>query len=170
MTKLNTTKLGDDFESRSLEIIKKVIQEGQLGHMIDFLHFIPKAKYHSAKRKKEVTFDLAIEVWPPGAKRYVMVYLIECKNYKRRVSVDKINNFLFDLNEVGFANAKGIFISNSPLQEAAFNTADSAGMMVIQGESAENFKIVLHRRNGVQESKKIPFIKESIIEDLLDQL
>jgi ferritin-like metal-binding protein YciE len=41
-------------------------------------------------------------------------------------------------------------------------------MMVIQGESAENFKIVLHRRNGVQESKKIPFIKESIIEDLLD--
>jgi Zn-dependent peptidase ImmA (M78 family) len=169
MGNINTTAIGDSFESVSLFIIKKVIEQGQLGHMINFLKFIPKAKYYSEKRKKKVTFDLAIEVWPTGAKRYVMVYLIECKKHSKRVSVDKVNTFLFDLQEVGFANAKGIFITNSPLQEAAYNTAESAGMMVIQGESADNFKILLHRSNRDINRRKIPFVASTLNEADLDQ-
>ena len=27
-----------------------------------------------------VLFDLTIEVWPPGANRYVLIYIIECKS------------------------------------------------------------------------------------------
>jgi Zn-dependent peptidase ImmA (M78 family) len=169
MGKVNTTAIGDSFESVSLSIIKKVIEHGQLGHMIDCLKFIPKAKYYSEKRKKNVTFDLAIEVRPPGAKRYVMVYLIECKKHGRRVSVDKVNTFLFDLQEVGFANAKGIFITNSPLQEAAYNTAESAGLMLIQGESADNFKILLHRSNRDIAIHKIPFVASTVDEEQMDQ-
>lgn len=147
---------------------KKAISEGQLGYLSDSLRFIPKSKYWSAKRKKEVNFDLAIEVWPPSAKRYVFIYLIECKNYKRCVSVDKINTFQLDLNELGLANSEGIFITNSPLQEAAYNTADSAGLMLIQAESENNYKIILHRTNRDLVSSRIPFITSLINESDLD--
>lgn len=169
MQKINTTAVGDSFESISLSVIQKIITGGQLGHMIDFLKFIPKAKYYSSKRKKDITFDLAIEVWPPGAKRYVLVYLIECKNYKRRVSVDKVNTFLFDLNEVALANSKGIFMTNSPLQEAAYNTAESAGLMLIQAESEDNFKIILHRSTRGFELRKIPFLPSFFDQGSLDE-
>jgi hypothetical protein len=63
--------------------------------MIDFLVFIPKAKYYSQKRKKKVTFDLAIEVWTTGAKRYVMVYLIECKSSHIRAFYEIVNKLAY---------------------------------------------------------------------------
>lgn len=168
MEKINTTAIGDSFESISLVVLKKAISEGQLGYLSDNLRFIPKAKYWSSKRKKNITFDLAIEVWPPGAKRYIFIYLIECKNYKRRVSVDKINTFLFDLNEVGLANSKGIFMTNSPLQEAAYNTADTSGLMLIQAESENSYQIILHRTNRNLVTPRIPFITSLFNESDLD--
>jgi len=165
---MNTKKIGDEFESRGLEIINRVIQEEQLGHTAKFLKIIPQAPYYSQSRKKNVIFDLVIEVWPPAATRYTVIYIIECKNYQKRVPVEKIKSFLFDVNEIGFANAKGIFISNSPLQEAAYNLADSKGMMVIEGESAENYKIVLYKTNRNISLPQIPFINETVNTDLID--
>jgi Zn-dependent peptidase ImmA (M78 family) len=165
---MNTKKIGDEFESRGLEIINRVIQEEQLGHTAKFLKIIPQAPYYSHSRKKNVIFDMVIEVWPPGATRYTLIYIIECKNYQKRIPVEKIKSFLFDVNEIGFANAKGIFISNSPLQEAAYNLADSKGMMVIEGESAENYKIVLYKTNRNTSSPKIPFIEGTENVNLID--
>lgn len=169
MSTLNTTAKGNDFEDRCLKIMERIISDGQLGHLGGMLKYIPKAKYYSNKRKKDITFDLAIEVWTPGASKYVSIYLIECKNYKRRVSVDKVNTFLYDLSEVGPANAKAIFITNSPLQEAAYNTADSAGMMVVQGESADDYRIILHKTNRKDVNREIPFVKDTVQEDILDE-
>ena len=37
MAKLNTTEIGDRFESKSLEIIKKIIEEEQLGNLTEHI-------------------------------------------------------------------------------------------------------------------------------------
>jgi len=165
---MDTKKVGDEFERRGLEIITRVIGEEQLGHTAKFLKVIPQAAYYSPKRKKNVVFDMVIEVWPPGATRYTIIYIIECKNYQKRVPVKEIKSFLFDVHEIGFANAKGIFISNSPLQEAAYNIAESTGMMVIEGESADNYKIVLYKSNRNRDTAKIPFIEGTLDSTLID--
>jgi Zn-dependent peptidase ImmA (M78 family) len=165
---MNTSKIGDDFESRSLEIIKRMIDEDQLGHPAKFLKITPKALYYSSVRKKNIVFDLTIEVWPPGAARYIFIYIIECKNYIRRISVDKINDFIFRVNDVALLNSKAIFMTNTPLQEAAFNTAESKGMMVVQGESPDAYKITLYKSNFKISTGKIPFLKEFLRTDLFD--
>lgn len=167
-TKVNTTEIGDNFESKSLNIIKKVIEEEQLGHLAKHLKIFSKKRYYSNLRKKNIKFDLTIEVWPPGANRYVIIYIIECKDYDKRVPVDDIEEFHHKIQQVSGVNVKGIFISNSPLQEGGFNIAESVGMMVIQGESSDDFKIVLHKTNRNRKSNKIPFINETLDIGLID--
>lgn len=166
--KMSPTIVGDKFESKSLEIIKKVIEEEQLGHLADHLKIYQNKGYYSHLRKKNIKFDLTIEVWPPGANRYVLIYIIECKDYEKRVPVSKIEDFHDKICQLSGVNIKGIFITNSPLQEGAFNIADSVGMMVIQGESSEEYKIILHKTNRDSETNKIPLIKETIDKELID--
>ncbi|MES2591754.1 MAG: ImmA/IrrE family metallo-endopeptidase [Bacteroidota bacterium] len=166
--KLNTTKIGDEFESKSLAIIKKVIEEAQLGHLAPCLQIFSKKEYYSPQRKKNIKFDLTIEVWPPGAARYVLIYIIECKDFATRVPVNKVEDFINKLQQVSGVNVKGIFISNSPLQEAAYNIAESVGMMFIQGESSDDYKIILHKSNRSSQTNKLPLIKETISRELID--
>lgn len=165
---LNTTRIGDEFESKSLAIIKKVIEEEQLGHLASCLKIFSKKKYYSTLRKKDITFDLTIEVWPPGATRYVLIYIIECKDYATRVPVSKVEDFISKIQQVAGVNVKGVFISNSPLQEAGYNIADSVGMMFIQGESGDDYKIILHKSNRVIQTDKFPIIKETVDAKLID--
>lgn len=164
---MNTTEIGDRFESKSLDIIKRVIEEEQLGHMIDYIRIYQKKGYHSTLRKKKIKFDLTIEVWPPGATRYVLLYIVECKDHAKRVPVNKIEDFLSKIKQVAGVNVKGIFISNSPLMEGGYNIAESVGMMVIIGESSEDYKIVLHKRTRLTESAKIPIISDTLDNSLL---
>ena len=164
----NTTKTGDNFELKSLEIIKKVIEEEQLGHLINYLQIFQKKEYYSHKRKGNIKFDLTIEVWPPGANRYVMIYIVECKDYATRVPVNKIEDFHSKLQQVGGVNVKGIFITNSPLQKGGFNFAESVGMMVIQGESSKDYSIILHKTNRNIETKILPILKDSVKLELID--
>lgn len=165
--KINTTKTGDDFENRSFEIINRVIQSGQLGSTAEYLRIFRKKGYYSHIRKKEIIFDLTIEVWPPGADRYVLLYVIECKSYKTRVPVNKVEDFHSKLTGLINVNIKGIFISNSPIQQGGYNHAESVGMMVIQGESVDNYKIVLHKSNRNLKNATLPILKHSINKDLL---
>ena len=168
MTKVNTTKIGDQFETKSLEIIKKVIEDEQLGHSSNYLKIYSHKEYYSQLRKANIKFDLTIEVWPPGASRYVLIYIIECKDYNQRVPVSKIEDFHSKILQISGVNAKGIFISNSPLQKGGLNIAESVGMMVIQGESRDDYKIVLHRINKDHDLNRMSFINETINLSLID--
>ncbi|GAB3800175.1 hypothetical protein GCM10028819_24980 [Spirosoma humi] len=50
--KINTTKIGDQFEAKSLDIIMKVIEDGQLAHLADHVKIFQKKEYYSSLRKK----------------------------------------------------------------------------------------------------------------------
>jgi Zn-dependent peptidase ImmA (M78 family) len=156
---MNTVEIGDQFELKSLGIIQKLIESEDLGLFSKHIKVFQKKGYYSNLRKKNIIFDLTIEVWPPNAERYVMIYIIECKDYNHRVPVSKIEDFHSKITQVSGVNVKGVFISNSPLQEGGYNIAESTGMMVIVGESSENFKIILHKKTLNSEDVKIPFIK-----------
>lgn len=163
---MNTVKKGNQFEKKSLEIIENLKENGLFG-VKEFLNIIPKAKCYSELRKGNIEFDLVIEFKPPNADRPMMTYFIECKDYGKRVPVEQVQKFHSDIKQVSGVNAKGIIISNGPFQKSAYNFAESTGMMVIEGESVENFKIVHYKRSSENQSS-IPFIKESIDTDLLD--
>lgn len=164
---MSTVEKGNIFEEKSLAIIKKLIEDESLPLLEKYIKIRPKQKYPSRIRNGNVSFDLAIEVWPPNATNYSMIYFIECKDYKIRIPIDRVKKFYADITEVAGVNTKAIFISNSPFQKGAFTFAESVGMMIIQADSAENFKIILHKRNG-QVENKIQILKDSVNEILID--
>ncbi len=165
---MNTVEIGDKFESKSLDILKRLLEEKQLGLLTENIKIFQKKGYYSTLRKKNIQFDLTIEVWPPGAKRYTLLYIIECKDYKTRVPVNKIEDFHSKILQVAGVNAKGIFISNSPIQEGGLNFAESTGMMVIQGDSSEDFKIILHRKSRQPDSQIIPYLTITLDQNSID--
>jgi len=166
--KLNTKKIGDDFEIKSLRIIEKLIKDEQIGPLEKYLKIYSKKKYYSHIKGGNVEFDIAIEHWPPNASNFTMLYLVECKNYKTSVPVGKINEFHSKIQQVSGVNVKGIFITNSPLQKGGFRMAENIGMMVIIAESGTDFKIMLHKSNKGSNSKNIPFIKELYHPEYID--
>ncbi len=164
---MNTVEKGNIFEGKALTIIKKLIEEESILVNEKYIRIYKKKKYPSKIRPGKVEFDLTIELWPPNAERYSMIYFIECKDYKTRIPIDKVKKFHSDILEVSGVNAKGVFITNSLFQEGAYNYADSIGLMVVQAESAENFKIILTKRTELPENR-ISILKESLNNLLLD--
>lgn len=163
---MNTVKKGDLFEVKCLAIINKMLDDGDLIFLKENVRIFTKKKYPSIYRE-DVQFDISIELWAPNAERYSMIYFIECKNYSSRIPVEKVQKFQNDIQQVSGVNAKGIFISNMPFQKGAYSHAEKIGMMVIQGDSTENFKIILHKRNGVVENR-IQLLIDSIDKKLID--
>lgn len=166
---MNTTKKGDILEDKSIGIIEKILDDGLIGVMKQYARVYTKKKYPSNLRDSgDVEFDLTIEIWPPNADRYSMIYFIECKNYKSRVSIDKVKKFYADIQETSGVNAKAIFITNTPLQSGAYEYAMAKRMMVIEGESKDNFKITLYKRN-IEEENIVPILEPTLNTKLLDE-
>lgn len=166
---MNTTKKGDILEDKSIGIIEKILDNGLLGIMKQYARVFTKKKYPSNIRGSgDVEFDLTIEIWPPNADQYSMIYFIECKNYKTRVSIDKVKKFYADIQETSGLNVKAIFITNTPLQSGAYEYASAKRMMVIEGESKDNFKITLYKRN-IEEENIIPILEPTLNSELLDE-
>ncbi len=163
---MSNVKKGNKFERKALEIINSLKDDGLFG-IKEFLTTTPKAKIYSEKRKGNIEFDYIIEFIPPGAERPMMTYYIECKSYKKRVPVIQVQKFLSDIRQVSGINAKGIFISDAPLQKGALNLADTEGMMFIEGESVKNCKIIFHKRPKGSDFV-IPFLKQTKDDSLLD--
>lgn len=166
---MNTTEKGDILETQSVNIVKRLIEDELIGVIKEYARVFVKKKYPSNIRKNgKVEFDLSIEIWPPNAKRYSMVYFIECKNYKSRIPIEKIKKFHADIIETSGVNSKGIMISNSPFQKGAYDYADSLGMMLIEGETVDNFKIILHKRTK-EIDNFIPIITKTENLEILDE-
>ncbi|MDD7887016.1 ImmA/IrrE family metallo-endopeptidase [Flavivirga sp. 57AJ16] len=165
---MNNVKKGDVLEKKAIEIIHRLIDSKILYLDKEYIKIHSKKKYQSNIRKGKIEFDLSIEVWPPNADRYSMIYLLECKNYDKRVPMSEVKKFYDDIMETQGVNAKGIFISNSPLQKGAYEIAEVRRMMVIEGESKDDFKITLYRKNKPVENR-IPIMEETVDSSLIDE-
>ncbi len=144
---MNTTAKGDVFEKTSLKIIHNAIEEKRIGLIADFIKTFEKKPYYSKDRESNIIFDLSIELWPPEATNYSLLYLIECKNYSSLVPVSDLEEFYAKICQVSGVNVKGVFITNKGFQDGAFKYAKSKGMMLIIGESEDNYKITLYKSN-----------------------
>lgn len=81
-----------------------------------------------------------------NAKRYSLLYLIECKHYSsKNIPVDDVEEFLNKISQVSGVNAKGIMISNQKLSEGAFNIAKNKGLMWIHVPIGQKESIILNR-------------------------
>lgn len=159
---MNTVKIGDKFEDKSYHLIEKAIENDELGISKSSAKVFRKKGYFSAKREKEIIFDLSIEIWPKNAKRYSFLFLIECKSSNsKKVPVDDVEEFWGKIDQVAGKNVKGVMISDNSFQSGGLTFAKNTGMMLIEVDNEDNHSIILHRTEKEETESK-----EKTIDDI----
>lgn len=153
---MNTVEKGDLFEARAFVLAQKLVNDGNIPLLQQYCIFRQKPSYYSQNRKGDIEFDISIEVMPKGAPTYHLLYLIECKDYKHKVPVNKIEEFKAKVDQVSGKNVKGVFISTSGFQKGAYDFAESNGIMLIHVQDNDTPEILLHNaKNNWQRDTSI---------------
>ncbi|AEM69132.1 protein of unknown function DUF955 [Allomuricauda ruestringensis DSM 13258] len=163
---MNTVKVGDKFEDKSYRLIERAIENDELGISKSSAKVFKKKGYYSSKREKKIIFDLSIEIWPKDAKRYSFLFLIECKSSNsKKVPVDDVEEFWAKVDQVAGKNVKGVMISDNSFQKGGLTFAKNTGMMLIEVDSENNHKIILHRTDKEKDKKD----KKNSIEEIFSK-
>ncbi|MDC6383990.1 ImmA/IrrE family metallo-endopeptidase [Muricauda sp. SK9] len=154
---MNTVKIGDDFEKKSKQILKRIIDNHELSSIPAHCTIREKAKYQSYKRSgKNIIFDIAIEVKNPNAKKPILVYIVECKNLKSPVPVDDIEEFNDKVGGILGVQTKKIMIAKSGFQSGVMEVADNLGVMLVEVKE-DDYEIILHKS---EKTKKVDSSKD----------
>lgn len=159
---MNTVAKGDLFEARAFVLMQKLVNEGNIPLLQKYCTFRQKPSYYSQNRKGDIEFDISIEVTPKGAPSYHLLYLIECKDYKHKIPVNKIEEFKAKVDQVSGKNVKGVFISTSGFQKGAYDFAESNGIMLIHVQDDDTPNILLHNaKNNWQRDRISDYVAKN---------
>lgn len=86
----NTVAKGDAFEEKAYKLIETAINNGELGILPSAACIHCKTKYYSRDQEGDIIFDLAVKIWLPNADSYAYLFIVECKSYSSRISVDDV--------------------------------------------------------------------------------
>lgn len=143
---MNTTEKGDKFEEKILNHFKREISAGRFLARPDWCRIFWKKGYYSDRRKDDIKFDISVEIGPPDAAGYSILYLIECKDYEtRQVPINDVEEFHAKIQQVAGVNVKGVMVSSKALQSSALEYAKSTGIGVLRYFDESNSKWILHR-------------------------
>jgi hypothetical protein len=129
---LSAVAKGDAFENRVFESLRKLVESGDLGLNPDCCRLFQKKGYYSRDRGSDIIVDISIEVWLPNADRWSMLWVCECKDYKKPVPVDDVEEFKAKLNQIAGLNVKGLFTTSSAFQSGALNFSRSNGIGLLR--------------------------------------
>lgn len=160
---LNTTAKGDAFEKKVYDIISNLLSQDEFPANCRYSSVHHKYKLYSKKEEQYVIFDIAVETMMPNSNTPSMIYIIECKDYKRFVSVDKVRNFAYQLNEVGAH--KGFIFTSSGFQSGAYKIAkdNHIGLVKVSEDSTLNW--ILHRSDFNKRYEVLSDIKSYILDE-----
>ncbi|WP_426168558.1 ImmA/IrrE family metallo-endopeptidase [Pseudoduganella sp. R-34] len=142
---MNSTKKGDTLEHAIERVFNNMLKAGDFWCNPKLCSVHRKKGYYSKDREKDIVFDVSIECHLPGAERYSMVTLIECKNYSHSVPVDDVEEFYAKAQQVAAANVKLVLASNSAFQEGVVKFAKSKGIGLLRYFGDANTKWELYR-------------------------
>jgi len=123
---MNTTEKGDLFEKKVFEILKDLLSNEEFYVSGKRSKIYWKKKYYSKDTKNDVEIDISIETFMPGVKEYSTLTIVECKDYKSRIDVDKFRVLKSKLDEI--TSHKGILIANGDFQRGTINGAKAHGI------------------------------------------
>jgi hypothetical protein len=129
---VNATARGSDFEKDVLSYLEEEIKANRFFIQPEWSAIYHQRPYHSRDRNSNIIFDIAIEVTFPGLKTPSLLCLLECKDHNRKIQVDDVEAFFGKMQQVAAAGAKGIIVSRSSFQPAAFEFARSKRIGILR--------------------------------------
>jgi Zn-dependent peptidase ImmA (M78 family) len=144
---LNTTAKGDLLEEQVFKIISDLLKKGEFFVSSHKSKIYQKKAYYSADRGGNIIFDLSIETYRGNSEQYSLLTLIEVKNYSSAVPVNDIEEFESKITQIGKHNTKGVFMTNSVLQQSALNLARKYGIAIARVSDAGSLDWLAERKN-----------------------
>ncbi|BEP43329.1 ImmA/IrrE family metallo-endopeptidase [Variovorax sp. V15] len=144
----STTEKGDVLERIIRDLLQTEIEADRFYLKKDQCKIFWKKGYFSKDRGSKIIFDVAIEVYLPGAREYSLLVLVECKNYEHRVPVSDAEEFFTKVQQVAAANSKAIIASTAAFQHGTVEYAKSKGIGLLRYFEPGNHKWELHRSSS----------------------
>jgi Zn-dependent peptidase ImmA (M78 family) len=137
---------GDSLEKKCFELLSEMLSNDDFFVSGKKSKIFWKKAYYSEKRKGNIIFDVTIETYLSGASNYSLLTIFECKNLKKKVTVDDVEEFNSKISEVGEHNTKGVIVTTSHFQEGAYNYAVSQKLGLVRITSNDKFDWINYRK------------------------
>lgn len=152
---MNTVAKGNTFEDKVFKLIEAELNADRLGLTPPQARIFKKKGYFSKERNSEIVVDISIEIWPPNAKNYSLLWVCECKDYSSPVPASDVEEFKAKLDQIAGKNVKGIIASSNSLQKGALDYARSNGIGVIRILPDNQVNWVMHFITTVDFKEKL---------------
>lgn len=129
---MSSVSKGDKLEDETFELLNKELENGRLGIDSSSGKIFKRKGYYSKEREKEIIADISIEVWPPQAQNYSLLWVCECKNYEHKIPVDDVEEFKAKLDQIAGKNVKGVIATKSSFQSGALKYAQNQGIGLVR--------------------------------------
>lgn len=132
---MNTTEKGDRLEDAFHAYLCDQKERGLLVFDLyspDLCKVYKKKRYYCVERKRDVVFDVVIELFRKGRDLPHSYVVFECKNHARAIQERDVTDFSDKIGRL-FQNAiKGVVVVSSSLQSGAENVARSRKMGIVK--------------------------------------
>ena len=148
---INTVAKGDAFEEIVYTHIKQLLDADNFIVPGKRSYIYRKKGYYSESRKDNIIVDISIETILPEANTYSILTVIECKDYKSKVSIDNLEEFVGKIDQIAGKNTKGIFFTTSGFSDTCINYAKAKGLWLIVYND-EEFSNLTYRKTAKRNS------------------
>ena len=119
---------GLTYEPEVAKVIQAELAHGNLGLDPAQANVRHKPSYFSRDRKKDIVFDVSVEVRRKSASEPYWIWVWECKHYNHSVPVDDAEEFHAKLEQVGADRTKGTMITPIGFEQGTIEYARSKGI------------------------------------------
>lgn len=102
------------------DFVKCLVEEMQADSSVEVHH---QRQYRGRVSGRDIKIDISFEVEVIGSR---ILVLVECKNYKKKVPVDDVEEFHSKIDDIGAH--KGIIVTTEGYQDGAIKTAKGRGI------------------------------------------
>ena len=160
---LNTTAKGDAFEKRVYDIISNLLNQNEFPANCRYSVVHHKHKLRSKETGKDIIFDLVVETTMPNSTNSSVIYIIECKDYKRAVSADRVRNLAHQMGEVGAH--KGFIFSTSGFQSGVYEIAKARHIGLVKVSENDILNWILYKSEFNKRHNIVSDIKNYVLSD-----
>ncbi|HBX22452.1 MAG TPA: hypothetical protein DEF34_02270 [Desulfotomaculum sp.] len=136
---------GMQFELDVFNAINKAVNEGNLGLIANACQVYRQKGYYSRDREKDIITDISIELYLDNSIKPSFIWVWECKDYRKSIPVDDIEEFHSKLEQIGADKTKGTVItSRGSFQSSALKYAEAKGIGVARLLPSDQIQWMIH--------------------------
>lgn len=140
------------YELEVAKAIEEKLADGSLGLDPAQAKVRHKPAYFSRDRQKDISFDVAVELYRNGSSEFYWVWVWECKNYSHRVPVEDAEEFHAKLEQVGADRTKGTMVSPIGFEKGTVEYAKAKGIGLCRYITEGSLVHLMEDSRGVADS------------------